>query len=110
MKWIDIWGDREFRVHSDYTLCFVTTCLHIENKFEKMNEKYISGESDDEVAFVVPEFFLKIDAIEKFHIRFCREFNGLSKYVIIFLKMVFYDDDIPKIQCLTWFFQGDILL
>jgi hypothetical protein len=47
MKWIDIWGDREIRVHSDYTLDFVTTCLHIENKFEKTNEKYISGESDD---------------------------------------------------------------
>jgi hypothetical protein len=38
MKWIDIWADRESRVHSDYTLSFVTTCLHIENKFEKMNE------------------------------------------------------------------------
>ncbi len=46
-KWIDIWSDREFRVHSDYTLTFVTTCLHIENKFEKVNEKYISGESDE---------------------------------------------------------------
>ena len=35
MKWIDICGGREFRVHSDYTLSFVTTCLHTENKFEK---------------------------------------------------------------------------
>jgi hypothetical protein len=32
MNWIDIWGDREFRVHSDCTLSFVTTFLHIENK------------------------------------------------------------------------------
>jgi hypothetical protein len=59
MKWIDIWGDREFRVHSDYTLRFVTTCLHIENKFEKMNEMYISGKSDDKGAFDVLEFIFK---------------------------------------------------
>jgi hypothetical protein len=59
MKWIDIWGGREFRVHSDYTLSFVTTCLHIENKFEKMNEKYISGESDDKGAFDVLEFIFR---------------------------------------------------
>jgi hypothetical protein len=59
MKWIDIWGDREFRVHSDYTLSFVTICLHIENKFEKMNEKYISGESDGKGAFDVLEFIFR---------------------------------------------------
>jgi hypothetical protein len=60
MKWIGIRGDREFRVHSEYTLSFVTTCLHIENKFEKMNKKYISGESDDKGAFDVLEFiFMK---------------------------------------------------
>jgi hypothetical protein len=56
MKWIDIWDDREFRVLSDYTLSFVVTCLYIENKFEKMNEKYISGESDDKGALNVLEF------------------------------------------------------
>jgi hypothetical protein len=30
-----------------------------ENKFEKMNEKYISGESDDEGAFDALEFIFK---------------------------------------------------
>jgi hypothetical protein len=59
MKSIDIWGDREFRVHSDYTLSFVTTCLHIENKFEKMNKKYVSGESADKDAFDVLEFIFR---------------------------------------------------
>ncbi len=58
-KWIDIWGDRELRVHSDYTLSFVATCLHIENKFEKMNKKYISGEYDHKGAFDVLEFIFR---------------------------------------------------
>ncbi len=43
----------------DYTLSFVTACLNIENKFEKMNEKYISGESDDKSAFDVLEFIFR---------------------------------------------------
>jgi hypothetical protein len=59
MEWIDIWGDREFRVHSDYTLSSVITCLHIENKFEKMNEKYISRESDAKGTFDVLEFVFR---------------------------------------------------
>jgi hypothetical protein len=52
--------------------------------------------------------FSQTNAIQNIHIGFCREFNGLSKYAITFLKMFFYDNDIPKIQCLTYFFQAYI--
>jgi hypothetical protein len=52
--------------------------------------------------------FWKTSTIQNVHIGICREYHGLSKYVITFLKMLFYDDDIPKIQCLTYFFQADI--
>jgi len=52
-------GDREFHVHSDYTLSLVINCLYIENKFEKMNDIYISGESDGDGAFNVLEFICR---------------------------------------------------
>jgi hypothetical protein len=53
-------------------------------------------------------FLRKKSAIQNVHIEVCGEFHGLSKYVITFLKMLFYDDDILKILCPTIFFQGDI--
>jgi hypothetical protein len=55
MKWIDIWGDREIRVHSDYTLNFVITCFLLEinsKKWMKKNKNCIFLESDHEGAFV----------------------------------------------------------
>jgi hypothetical protein len=74
---------------------------------EKNKKKRISGESDDEGVFVVLELFLyKTSAIQNIYTEVCREFRGLSKYVITFLKILFYDDDIPKILCTTIFFPG----
>jgi hypothetical protein len=107
-------GDRDFHAFSDYILSFVMTYLYIENKFGKINEKKtekrISGESDDEGVFVVLElFFWKPSLIQNFHLGICRELHGLSKYVIIFLKILFYDDDISKILCLTIFFHRDLI-
>ncbi len=105
-------GDRDFHTLSDYIRSFVITYLYIENKFGKMNEKKqknaLPGNLMMRVSLLYSNFFWKISTIQNVHIRICREFHGLSKYVITFLKMLFYDDDIPKIQCLTYFFQADI--
>jgi hypothetical protein len=53
-------------------------------------------------------FFWNTNAIQNLYIGFCREFHRLSEYVVISFKMIFYNDNMPKIQCLTYFFQGDI--
>jgi hypothetical protein len=54
MKWIDLWGDREFQALSEYIITF----------FKKYFESWkypqkLWGESDDEGAFDVLEFIFK---------------------------------------------------
>jgi hypothetical protein len=58
------------------------------------------------VSLLYLNLFWKTSAIQNVYTGFCRGFHGLSKYVITFLKMLFYDDDIPKILCLIIFSRG----
>jgi hypothetical protein len=60
------------------------------------------------VSFLYLKFFLETNAIQNVHIGICRKFDELSKYVITFLTMLLYDDDIPKILCPTILFKGYI--
>jgi hypothetical protein len=104
-------GDRDFRTLLDYMLSFVITYLYIENKFGKMNEKnkknVFPGNLMMKVSLLYLNcFFNKTSAIQNVYTEVFREFRGLSKYVITFLKISFYDDDIPKILCTTIFFPG----
>ncbi len=46
--------------------------------------------------------------IQNIYIQICREFHGISEYIITFLKMLIYSYDMLKIPSLTSFFQGEI--
>ena len=63
-------------------------------------KKRISGESEDEGAFLVLIFIFSEQ-------QGCREFHELSEHILIFLKMWIYSNDIVKIPSLTIFYQGD---
>jgi hypothetical protein len=72
-----------------------------EKKWIRKNDgkKWISGESEDESAFLVLMFIFSEQ-------QSCREFHGLSEHILIFLKMWIYSNDIVKIPSLTIFLPG----
>ena len=57
--------------------------------------------------FSLPSVFLfqYMSARTKITKQNSREFHGFSEYVIIVRKILVIDDTIPKIRCLTYFFQ-----
>lgn len=108
---MNIQDDTTFHALSEYIISFFIRSFYTDEKFQKpflmTLTKSVVWESGHEVFFSILNLFrCYTNPTYNRHTLDSRRFHGLSRYSIILLKTLCYNDDIPKMKWLPFAFWG----